>query len=278
MNSLVPRSAGRLVVAVLAATALGCSTPVDREPERNVNPGINAEYLKPDLQVTQWVERFEREGREVYDNRQRIVETIGLKSGMRVADIGAGSGLFTPLLAEKVGPRGRVHAVDIVPAFLEHIQRRMDAAGLRQVQTVLCTDRSVELPPASIDVAFLCDVYHHFEYPQSSLASIHRALKPGGVLVMVEFKRIPRREQRVHPEPRPRRSGGVRGGNRRRGLSQGGGGGFPQGELRGAVPEAVTTGGNGGSGVQSRSPGQVWPLDPEHNDRTAPFPLFPPVK
>ena len=55
----------------------------------------------------------------------------------------------------------------------------------------MCTERSIELPENSIDLAFLCDVYHHFEYPQSSLASIHRALRPGGEFMMVEFKRIP---------------------------------------------------------------------------------------
>jgi predicted methyltransferase len=59
------------------------------------------------------------------------------------------------------------------------------------VQTVLCTERSVELPTHSIDLAFLCDVYHHFEYPQSSLASIHQALRPGGEMVVVDFKRVP---------------------------------------------------------------------------------------
>jgi ubiquinone/menaquinone biosynthesis C-methylase UbiE len=95
------------------------------------------------------------------------------------------------LLAEAVGPGGKVYAVDIVKAFLEHIDRRLAAAGVRNVQTVLCTERSVELPPKSIDAAYLCDVYHHFEYPQGSLASLHRALKPGGEIFLVEFKRIP---------------------------------------------------------------------------------------
>ena len=183
-----------LSASLLAACLLGCqterptATPVH---EQSVKPGINAEYLKPDLQVSQWVERFEKEGREVYDQRQLIVQTIGLKPGMTVADLGSGSGLFTPLLAQGVGSGGKVYAVDIVKAFLEHIDRRMEAAGVRHVQTVLCTERSVELPPGSIDLAFICDVYHHFEYPQSTLASLHRALRPGGEIFLVEFKRIP---------------------------------------------------------------------------------------
>jgi ubiquinone/menaquinone biosynthesis C-methylase UbiE len=81
--------------------------------------------------------------------------------------------------------------VDIVPAFLDRIKERAASEGLANVQTVLCTERSVELPPNSIDLAFICDVYHHFEYPQSSLASLHRALRPGGEVLLVEFKRVP---------------------------------------------------------------------------------------
>jgi len=159
--------------------------------EKSVKPGINAEYLKPDLDVTQWTERFEREGREIYDHREKIVAAAGLKPGQTVADIGAGTGLFMPYFSRAVGPTGKVVAVDLVPAFVAKLKGRAAELGLANVSTVLCTERSVELPPASVDVAFICDVYHHFEYPQSSLASIRKALKPGGTLVLVEFKRIP---------------------------------------------------------------------------------------
>ncbi len=186
-----------LAVALLGLVASGCetsppsprSTPVGAEP--SAKPGVNAEYLKPDLNVTQWVERFEREGREIYDQRAAIVAAARLKPGMVIADIGAGTGLFTPSFSRAVGPKGKVYAVDIVPAFLDRIKERAAAEGLANVQTLLCTGRSVELPPNSIDLAFICDVYHHFEYPQSSLASLHRALRPGGEVLLVEFKRVP---------------------------------------------------------------------------------------
>lgn len=171
----------------------GCRTPAPPQDaaEASVRPGINAEYLKPDVDVAQWTERFEREGREIYDQRHRIVETLGLRPGMRVADVGAGSGLFTLLFAERVGPRGQVWAVDIVPAFLEQIRQRARAAGLSNVQTVLGTAHSIGLPPRSVDVVFVCDTYHHFEYPRAMLDSIHRALRRGGELVLVEFRRVP---------------------------------------------------------------------------------------
>jgi ubiquinone/menaquinone biosynthesis C-methylase UbiE len=172
---------------------LGQSVPPSAAavPEASVKPGINTEFLKPEVDVEQWIERFEREGREIYVHRERIAAVTGVRPGQHVADIGAGSGLFTLLFAEKVGSEGRVVAVDIVPAFLERIRQRAADAGRQNVQTVLATERSSELPPASVDLAFICDTYHHFEYPQQTLASIHRALKPDGELVLVEFKRIP---------------------------------------------------------------------------------------
>lgn len=193
------------LLTVLAALALvaggslagGCKSAAASKPATaaaataSVKPGINTEYLKADMKVTQWVERFEREGREIYDHREAIVAAARLQPGLVVADIGAGTGLFTPYFSRAVGPKGKVIAVDIVSAFLERIQQRAAAEGLANVQTVLCTERSVELPPNSIDRAFICDVYHHFEYPQSSMASLHRALRPGGEVLLVEFKRVP---------------------------------------------------------------------------------------
>lgn len=159
--------------------------------ETSVRPGINDSYMDPDLDVTQWIERFEREGREVFEHRADLVQALGIEPGMDIADIGAGTGLFTTHFAREVGPEGMVYAVDIVPEFLQLIEKRSSDRGFNNVLTVLCTERSVELPENSIDLAFLCDVYHHFEYPLSSLRSIHDALKPGGSLVVIDFKRIP---------------------------------------------------------------------------------------
>ena len=186
-----------VVLVLLGFAVSGCKTsppPAQTAPslpEQSVKPGINAEYLKPDLNPAQWVERFEREGREIYDHREAIVAAARIKPGAVVADIGAGTGLFTPSFSRAAGPKGKVYAVDIVPAFLERIKQRAASEGLANVQTVLCTERSVELPPNSIDFAFICDVYHHFEFPQSSMASLHRALRPGGEVLLVEFKRVP---------------------------------------------------------------------------------------
>jgi predicted methyltransferase len=187
----------RLVVVGLMATGLalaGCRTyrtaPASAN-EASVKPGINAEFLKPSLNLTQWVERFEREGREIFTERGKIVAAAKVRPGMAVADIGAGTGLFTPLLSQAAGPKGIVYAVDIASDFLAHIDERAGAAGLKNVKTVLCNERSVELPSNSIDLAFICDTYHHFEYPRSTMLSLHQALRRGGEIVLVDFKRIP---------------------------------------------------------------------------------------
>jgi SAM-dependent methyltransferase len=159
--------------------------------ETSVRPGINAEYLKPDVDAKQWIQRLEREEREIYRERETIARTVGIKPGADLADIGTGTGIFLPYFSAAAGPKGLVYAVDIVPSFLELVEERNQKAGRRNVVTVLCSERSVELPENSIDLAFICDVYHHFEYPKSSLASIHQALRSGGEIVLVEFKRVP---------------------------------------------------------------------------------------
>lgn len=182
-------------LTVASFALAGCQTrqaaSAPAATETSVKPGINAEFLKPGLNLTQWVERFEREGREISTEREKIVAAAKVSPGMAVADIGAGTGLFTLLLAEAAGPRDKVYAVDIAKDFLTHIDQRAAAAGLKNVQTVLCTERSVELPPNSIDLAFICDSYHHFEYPRSTMTSLRRALRAGGEVVVVDFKRIP---------------------------------------------------------------------------------------
>lgn len=158
--------------------------------EVSVKPGINKPFLDPNLKVEEWLARFEVESREIYAAREEILSSLGLHEGMVTADIGAGTGLFTLLMSQQVGPQGWVYAVEISPRFAEHLGQLSVEHKLANVSPVLCGERSIRLPPASVDLAFLCDVYHHFEYPSSSLASIHRALRDDGRLVVIDFKRI----------------------------------------------------------------------------------------
>jgi ubiquinone/menaquinone biosynthesis C-methylase UbiE len=158
--------------------------------EKSVKPGINDPFTK-NLDVKKFEATFEGESREVFVQRERIVAACNATPGMLVADVGAGTGLFTRLFARQVGSEGQVFAVEIAPKFLEHVQKTCRDAKLDNVTPVLCREDSVDLPPNSVDLVFVCDTYHHFEFPARTLASIRRALKPGGRLVVVDFHRIP---------------------------------------------------------------------------------------
>lgn len=189
-----------LVVSCLVVVAAGWgqtqtqtqTTPAparkDARSKKHVDPEINAQFQKGD--VKSFIKRFESNDREVYAKRREIAKVLDLKPGMAVADIGAGSGLFTRLFAEKVGDKGKVYAVDVSKVFLDHIASQAKASGRTQIVTVRGTQDSTNLPPNSIDVAFLCDVYHHLENYEKILESIHKALKVQGVLVLVEFDRV----------------------------------------------------------------------------------------
>ena len=156
--------------------------------EKSVKPGINDPFKDPDLK--KYIATFEAESREINAQRKQIVAACKIKPGMVVADVGAGTGLFTRLFATEVGPKGKVYAVDIAPKFVEHVEKTCKEAGLKNVQGVVCTPTSVELPENSVDLVFVCDTYHHFGFPNKTMASLHRALRPGGQVVLVDFHRI----------------------------------------------------------------------------------------
>lgn len=156
--------------------------------QQSVKPGINDNFKDPD--VDKYIAMFEGESREIYKHRNEIVDAVGLKPGMNVADVGAGTGFFSRMFALAVAPKGTVFAVDIADNFVEHIGAMAKKENIANISASVCSERSVDLPENSIDVAFICDVYHHFEYPYDSMASIHKALRPGGRVVIVDFERI----------------------------------------------------------------------------------------
>jgi ubiquinone/menaquinone biosynthesis C-methylase UbiE len=172
-------------VIVFAATRGTSQTPA---PATQVDPKINEPFKKPDVKA--YIKKFEARDRETYVKRHEIVAVLGLAPGMTVADVGAGTGLFTRLLAEKVGASGKVYAIDIAPEFLAHIAAEAKKRCQTQVHTVRGTQETTNLPRDSVDLAFLCDVYHHLERPAPLLSSIRAALRPGGKLVVVEFDRV----------------------------------------------------------------------------------------
>lgn len=153
--------------------------------------GINDRFKDPALNVDEWLNRFEVESREVYGARDKVLAACEIKPGDRIADVGAGTGFYSRLMAKRTGWDGWVYSVDIATKFLQHIAERATADGIENLTTVLGTDVSIRLPPESLDLVFICDTYHHFEDAGAVMTSVYRALKPGGRLVLIDFDRIP---------------------------------------------------------------------------------------
>ncbi len=157
--------------------------------DRSVRPGINAPFEKPI--PDEFLEKFEVESREIFAKRNEIIAAAKITPGSIVADVGAGTGLFTRLFATATGPKGKVIAVDIAQNFLDHIAARCKAEQIDNVSLQLCNQESCLLAPNSIDVAFVCDTYHHFEFPFKTTDSIYKALRPDGKLVLIDLHRKP---------------------------------------------------------------------------------------
>jgi ubiquinone/menaquinone biosynthesis C-methylase UbiE len=165
---------------------MGCAAAPGRAAEQAKPEDINAKFRNPD--VAKSIETFEGESREIFQKRAEILAACDLRTGMHVADVGAGTGLFTRLFAPRVAP-GKVYAVDISRKFIEHIEKTCQAQKLDNVVGIVCGDESTDLPPNSVDLVFVCDTYHHFPHPEKNLASIRQALRPGARLVVVDFEK-----------------------------------------------------------------------------------------
>lgn len=133
-----------------------------------------------------WLERPERETEE---SLSLLIDSLDLKPGEHAADIGAGSGVLTFRMADRVGPKGLVWAVDIQPEMLEAIQDRMLEKKVANVRPHLCTLKETKLPPESLDLALFVDVYHELEYPYEVLLDLSKRMKTGGRIVLVEYRK-----------------------------------------------------------------------------------------
>lgn len=133
-----------------------------------------------------WLERPEREKEE---QPKKLLKALDLKAGMTVADIGAGSGYYSFRLAEKVGPKGKVLAVDIQKEMLDIIRKRMKKEEIENIEPILSSENDPKLPAGRVDLILMVDVYHEFTFPYEMTVELIKALKPGGRLVFVEFRR-----------------------------------------------------------------------------------------
>ena len=152
--------------------------------------GINKWYMGRQIAhvMSHWgIDWLERPERQFEENSSLLLKNLNLKSGMQVADIGAGSGYYTSLIAKRIG-NGKVYSVDVEPQMILFLNERIKQENLTNVITVLGSETSVALPSSSIDMMLLVDVYHEFSFPYEMGLSMYNALKPNGRLVLVEFR------------------------------------------------------------------------------------------
>jgi SAM-dependent methyltransferase len=218
--SLSRRRFGHAAAAALLSHAAG-TLALDAAPayeQRRASPdGTGKVFLGREIagvmgwQGAAWLEREEREREERTD---LLLADLALAPGLQVADVGAGTGYMARRMAPLVAP-GAVFAVDVQPEMVALLREMVARSRLANVRPVLGTDRATGLQPASIDLALLVDVYHELAYPYEVMASIVDALRPGGRVVLVEYRaedpRVPikplhkmseaqvRREMALHP-------------------------------------------------------------------------------
>ncbi len=135
------------------------------------------------------VDWLERDNREQEERLTLLVESLKLKPGMAVADIGAGSGVLTLMMASEVGQTGTVFAVDIQQEMLDRLSDKLNNLDVKNVQLVRGTAKSPKLEPESVDLAVMVDVYHEFEFPWEMLRELSTAMKPGGRIAFVEYRK-----------------------------------------------------------------------------------------
>jgi ubiquinone/menaquinone biosynthesis C-methylase UbiE len=168
-------------------------TPARYEFRRQHDPnGIGKFYMGREIAhvmgfpAAVWLERPEREAEE---SLTKLIDALDLKPGMVVADIGAGSGVLTLMMAEKVGATGKALAVDLQQEMLDLLAKKLKVQKIENVELIRGTDKSPRLPADSVDLALMVDVYHEFAFPYEMTLEIAKAMKPGGRVVFVEYRK-----------------------------------------------------------------------------------------
>lgn len=189
----------RVLPVLLALVLLGTASSQAIEPLGPAGAPARA-FPKPDRPVAAIVSPVwgSEKKRDAADEAGQLVRLLGLKRGMTVADLGAGSGYHTVRLARALGPESRILAQDVMPKYLEQLVKRVDGEGLTNVTVGLGEAHDPRLPPGSVDVALLAHVYHEIAQPFAFLHNLVPALKPSGRLAIVDLDR-PTRE---HGTPR----------------------------------------------------------------------------
>jgi SAM-dependent methyltransferase len=171
-----------VVVLLLVVTLI-----VDAQQAADVHPISGRRYAP--VMGYQGADWLDREERDIEEEPDRAIDALGLKKGDTIADIGAGSGYMSVRLARRVGPTGRVYAEDIQPQMIALLQKRLAREKIGNVIPVLGLIDDPKLPAAGVDLELLVDVYHEFSKPQEMLRGLRSALKSGGRIVLLEYRK-----------------------------------------------------------------------------------------
>jgi ubiquinone/menaquinone biosynthesis C-methylase UbiE len=165
-------------------------TAVDAKPPSRIPASLDV-YMGRRIAQTmhytgaEWLIRDEREREE---RCSLMLANLGVKPGMTICDMGCGNGYHTLQMAKMTGEQGMVVGVDVQPEMLGFLRDRMEKQGIENIIPILGGYHNPHLPPATIDMVLLVDVYHEFSYPEQMLASMRASLKPNGVIVLVEYR------------------------------------------------------------------------------------------
>ncbi|HVR83598.1 MAG TPA: methyltransferase domain-containing protein [Planctomycetota bacterium] len=180
-----------LLFALRQEQRLPVQPPYETREQHDPN-GINKWYLGREIAHFMgpggipWLDRPEREDEE---QPAKVIEALELKGGEVIADLGAGSGYFTFRLAPKVGDKGRILAVEIQDEMIAELKKRIDKNKVMNVETIKCTESDPRLPEAGVDIVLMVDVYHEIAFPYEVMTAIRKALKPGGRVVFIEYRK-----------------------------------------------------------------------------------------
>jgi ubiquinone/menaquinone biosynthesis C-methylase UbiE len=155
---------------------------------RRDQPGFYMGRRIADVMSWQGAEWLFRETRIEEEQPEAMLDALEIARGSTVADVGTGAGYHSIRLAKRVGDGGQVLATDVQPEMLEMLRENARAAGVENVKPLLATQRDTKLPTGKVDLILMVDVYHEVSYPETLLAGLHKALRPGGRLVLVEFR------------------------------------------------------------------------------------------
>lgn len=144
---------------------------------------------------------LERDEREEFQHKEKVLELLELEPGELVADIGAGSGYFTIPVAKAVGPEGKVLAIDIMQPMLDYIDRRLEAEKLENVELVKVERDDPQLPPAGVDLILLVDTIHYVKERTAYGKKLREGLAPGGRVVIIDYTPKPWEERPWGPHP-----------------------------------------------------------------------------